>query len=87
MTAYSQAVSARWAFDGEGVPHQKTAVIEKGVLRSFLYDNYSAKKEGKESTGNAARAGYLSTPKHRHHKLPRYCRETKQPNEMLSESR
>ena len=51
-----------WAFDGEGVPHQKTAVIEKGILRNFLYDNYSAKKEAKESTGNAARAGYLSTP-------------------------
>ena len=51
-----------WAFDGEGVPHQKTTVIEKGVLRSFLYDSYSAKKEGKESTGNAGRAAYLSTP-------------------------
>ncbi|MGE5574734.1 MAG: TldD/PmbA family protein [Ignavibacteria bacterium] len=49
-------------FDGEGVPHQKTSVIEKGVLRSFLYDNYSAKKGGVESTGNASRAGYLSTP-------------------------
>jgi PmbA protein len=51
-----------WAFDGEGVPHQKTVVLEKGVLRNFLYDTYSAKKEGKESTGNAGRAGYLSTP-------------------------
>jgi PmbA protein len=51
-----------WAFDGEGTPHQKTTVIEKGVLRSFLYDNYSAKKEEKDSTGNAGRAGYLSTP-------------------------
>jgi len=51
-----------WAFDGEGVPHQKTTIIEKGVLRNFLYDNYSALKDGKESTGNAARAGYLSTP-------------------------
>jgi len=49
-------------FDGEGVPHQKTPVIEKGVLRNFLYDSYSAKKDGKESTGNASRAGYLSTP-------------------------
>ena len=49
-------------FDGEGVPHQKTPVIEKGVLKNYLYDNYSAKKEGKESTGNASRAGYLSTP-------------------------
>jgi PmbA protein len=49
-------------FDGEGLPHQKTLVIEKGVLKSFLYDNYSAKKDGVQSTGNASRAGYLSTP-------------------------
>jgi PmbA protein len=51
-----------WAFDGEGVPHQKTPLIEKGILRNFLYDNYTAKREGKESTGNASRPGYLSTP-------------------------
>jgi PmbA protein len=51
-----------WKFDGEGVPQQKTPIIEKGVLRNFIYDNYTAKKEGKESTGNASRSGYLSTP-------------------------
>jgi len=51
-----------WKFDGEGVPQQKTLIIEKGILRNFIYDNYTAKKEGKESTGNASRAGYLSTP-------------------------
>lgn len=51
-----------WKFDGEGVPQQKTIIIEKGFLRDFIYDNYTAKKEGKESTGNAFRAGYLSTP-------------------------
>ncbi|MEM3703931.1 MAG: TldD/PmbA family protein [Candidatus Bathyarchaeia archaeon] len=51
-----------WKFDGEGVPQQKTLIIEKGVLRGFIYDNYTAKKERKESTGNAFRAGYLSTP-------------------------
>jgi len=51
-----------WTFDGEGSPHQKTPVIEKGILRNFLYDNYSARKDRKESTGNASRAGYLSTP-------------------------
>ncbi|MEM3730739.1 MAG: TldD/PmbA family protein [Candidatus Bathyarchaeia archaeon] len=51
-----------WKFDGEGVPQQKTVVIEKGILRNFIYDNYTAKKEGRESTGNATRAGYLSTP-------------------------
>jgi PmbA protein len=51
-----------WRFDGEGVPQQKTLIIEKGVLHNFIYDNYTAKKDGKESTGNAFRAGYLSTP-------------------------
>jgi PmbA protein len=49
-------------FDGEGASKQRTLVVEKGVLRNFLYDNYAAKKEGLESTGNASRAGYLSTP-------------------------
>jgi len=51
-----------WKFDDEGVPQQKTSIIEKGILRNFIYDNYTAKKERKESTGNATRAGYLSTP-------------------------
>jgi PmbA protein len=51
-----------WKFDCEGVPQQKTPIIEKGVLRNFIYDNYTAKNEGKESTGNAARNAYLSTP-------------------------
>ncbi len=71
-------------FDGEGSPRQKTTVMEKGVLRSFLYDNYTAKKEGKESTGNASRAGYLSTPSvetTNFHILP----GDKTPYEMLSE--
>lgn len=50
------------AFDGEGVPHQRTRLVEKGVLHDFLYDNYAAKKERRESTGNGVRAAYLSTP-------------------------
>ena len=49
-------------FDGEGVPQQKTNIIKKGILKNFLYDNYTAKKDDKNSTGNASRAGYLSTP-------------------------
>lgn len=71
-------------FDGEGVPQQKTLIIEKGVLRNFIYDNYTAKKEGKESTGNASRAGYLSTPNveaTNFHLIP----ENKSPEELLSE--
>jgi len=54
-----------WKFDGEGVPSQKTPVVEKGILKHFLYDSYTAKKIGVESTGNAFRGGlapYASTP-------------------------
>lgn len=52
-------------FDCEGVPCQKTLVIENGVLRNFLYDNYTANKANVKSTGNASRSGnaaYSSTP-------------------------
>jgi PmbA protein len=52
-------------FDDEGVPCQKTLVIRKGILKHFLYDNYTANKTGDVSTGNASRTGlanYASTP-------------------------
>jgi PmbA protein len=54
-----------WKFDGEGVPSQKTLVVQKGILKHFLYDSYTANKVGVESTGNAFRGGlapYTSTP-------------------------
>ncbi|MDD5418043.1 MAG: TldD/PmbA family protein [Candidatus Nanoarchaeia archaeon] len=38
--------------DSEGVPQQKTVLIDKGVIRNFMYDTYTALKENKESTGN-----------------------------------
>ena len=47
--------------DDEGFPRQKTAVVEKGILRNILYDNYAAKREQKESTGNASRQGRVTT--------------------------
>jgi PmbA protein len=71
-------------FDGEGVPHQKTLLLDRGVLRSFLYDNYTAQKQGKESTGNASRAGYLSTPSIEATNF-RILPGAKSPDELLSE--
>lgn len=73
-----------WKFDGEGVPHQKKLIIEKGVLRNFIYDNYTAKKEGLESTGNAFRAGYLSTP-YLDATNFRFIPGKKSPEELISE--
>lgn len=44
-------------YDGEGLASRKNVVVEKGVLRTFLCDSYSARKLARESTGNAARGG------------------------------
>ncbi|MFQ5888121.1 MAG: TldD/PmbA family protein [Candidatus Hydrothermarchaeales archaeon] len=49
-------------FDSEGVRSQKTSLIRKGVLKGFLYDTYTANKENKDSTGNAARPSYSTLP-------------------------
>ena len=48
--------------DGEGTASKKTTLVENGVLKSFLYDIYTANKAGCESTSNGYRASYLSTP-------------------------
>ncbi|HVF52396.1 MAG TPA: TldD/PmbA family protein [Actinomycetota bacterium] len=53
--------SAPW--DAEGVPTTRTVVIEAGRLNSFLYDSTTACRAGRDSTGNAARAGFKSAPK------------------------
>lgn len=49
-------------FDGEGAPTQKTSVIEKGKLKTFLHNKYTATKDGVSSTGNATRVSFKSTP-------------------------
>ena len=49
-------------FDGEGVPRRRTALIEGGRLRTYLYDTYTASRGGAASTGSAGRAGYRSQP-------------------------
>jgi PmbA protein len=42
------------AFDREGVPHRPITVIENGVLHTYLYNSYTAAREGVASTGHAA---------------------------------
>jgi PmbA protein len=49
-------------FDGEGVPTQKRVLVEKGILKSFIYNTSSANRAGTESTGNAARGGFTRLP-------------------------
>jgi PmbA protein len=50
------------ASDDEGVPSQHTTVIENGVLKTYLYDSYTAGKAGVKSTGNGSRSSYTSPP-------------------------
>jgi TldD protein len=51
-----------YAFDDEGIPSQKTLLVEEGVLRGYLYDRLSALKDGVQSTGNGRRESYQHKP-------------------------
>jgi PmbA protein len=42
-------------FDDEGVPSRRTVVIDRGVLKNYLLNTYTARKLGLKTTGNAAR--------------------------------
>lgn len=44
-------------FDAEGTPTQRTTVFERGVLETFLYDTYYARRLGAASTANASGGG------------------------------
>jgi PmbA protein len=48
-------------FDGEGVVCKKLALIEDGVLRSWLLDSATARELGLVTTGNAQRSGSSAT--------------------------
>jgi PmbA protein len=48
--------------DDEGTPSQQTIIVERGVLKGFLYDSYTAGRAGLKSTGNGVRGSYASVP-------------------------
>lgn len=48
-------------FDDEGVPSRKNIVVENGIFKTFLHNLKTAHKDGVETTGNAAKAGYSSS--------------------------
>jgi PmbA protein len=45
------------AWDGEGLLSRRNVVVEKGILKSYLLDSYSARKLKLESTASASRGG------------------------------
>jgi TldD protein len=52
-------------FDDEGTPGQKTVLVEKGILKSYLHDKISAKHYKVKPTGNGRRQSY------QHYVVPR----------------
>lgn len=48
--------------DGEGSVSKSTDLIKDGTLNSFIYDIYTANKEGVKTTSNGYRGSYLTTP-------------------------
>jgi PmbA protein len=48
--------------DGEGVPSQRTVLLNNGVLEGFLHNSYTGAKDGVPSTGNAVRGSFQSPP-------------------------
>ena len=49
------------SYDDEGVPRRRNVLVEKGVLKGFVYDLKTAAQSGVESTGNASR-GLFNPP-------------------------
>ncbi|MGD8757985.1 MAG: TldD/PmbA family protein [Deltaproteobacteria bacterium] len=49
-------------FDDEGSLHNRSVLVQGGVVQGFLHDQYTANKEDRCSTGNAGRHGISAPP-------------------------
>ncbi len=51
-----------FSFDDEGTPSQKNILVKDGILQGYMYDIYTALKNGSSSTGNGRRQSYEHKP-------------------------
>ncbi len=51
-----------YEYDDEGSPAQKVILIEKGILKNFLYDRLTALKHGKSPNGHGRRQSFKHIP-------------------------
>jgi TldD protein len=49
-------------FDDEGIAAERTVLIDKGILKTFMYDRLTAMKDTAKSTGNGRRESYKYRP-------------------------
>lgn len=65
LTAYDDPHipgSGMGSFDDEGAPSRRSAVIEKGMLKTYLHSTSTAKKYDTETTGNSRMGGGYFAP-------------------------
>ncbi len=51
-----------YKYDDEGSPAQKVVLIERGILKNFLYDRLTALKHGKSPNGHGRRQNFKHIP-------------------------
>ncbi len=51
-----------YRFDDEGTPSRRIVLVDRGILKSYLYDKFSAIRDGVKSTGNGRRESYQHRP-------------------------
>ena len=51
-----------YRFDDEGTPAEPVVLIEKGRLKDFLFDHFSAQKQRRRSNGHGRRESYQHKP-------------------------
>lgn len=66
-------------FDDEGTPSQRTVLVENGILKGYMYDKLTAKKDGVMPSGNGRRQSY------RHRPIPRMTNTFIAPGEIPPE--
>jgi len=54
-----------YAFDDEGIAAQRVVLVDHGVLKTYLYDRQTARKDGVASNGHGRRESF------RHRPIPR----------------
>ncbi len=51
-----------YAFDDEGTPTERTILVEKGILKNYLFDRFHAMKYNTKSTANGRRESFRYKP-------------------------
>jgi TldD protein len=51
-----------YLFDDEGIPSRRTVLVDKGILKGYMYDRLTALRCGANSSGNGRRESYRYRP-------------------------